>query len=168
MAKSLFKEEQKHSTPWVWMVIFPVISLYMYFMFDLRSDTNILEGDDLVGFVILFAVLFVMMIGLTVLFYKMKLTTLINNDGIHIHFSPFKKKDHFIAKSEIHSYEIIEYFRKSKLKGYSLKSKLKRTGKAYTISGKYGLVIYPTNGKKILIDTHYQERVRIAMNKLMN
>ncbi len=74
MTKLLFKEEQKHSTPWVWMVIFPIICLYMYFMFNARSDTNIIEGDDFVGYIILCAVFFIMMVGLTVLFYKMKLT----------------------------------------------------------------------------------------------
>lgn len=168
MSKSIFNEEQKHSHPWVWLVIFPLICLYIYFMFNARSDTSTIEGDDFVGYVIICAVLFVMMVGLTVLFYNMKLTTSIKRDGIHIFFPPQLKKKRFIARAEISRYEIIEYYRISRMKGYSLKSKLKKTAKAYTLAGKYGLVIYLTNRKKVLIDTHRKEAVRFAMNKLMN
>ncbi len=54
------------------------------------------------------------------------------------------------------------------MKGYSLKSKLRQTGKAYTISGDYGLVIYLTNEKKVLIDTKRKEAVKSAMDRMMN
>lgn len=168
MSKSLFKEEQKHTTPWIWMIIIPVVCLYIYFMFTKKADSSFIEGDDLVGYIIICIVLFAMMLGLTVLFYKMKLTTLINNDGIYILFPPHKKKDLFIAKTEISKYKIIDYNSISRMKGYSLKSKLKRTTKAYTLIGKHGLVIYLSNGKKVLIDTNRKEAVRLAMNKLMN
>lgn len=168
MTKLLFKEEQKQRTPWIWMVIFPIVCLYIHFMFSKRADSYFTGGDDFVGYIIICAVLFVMMVGLTILFYKMKLTTLINNDGIHILFPPLQKKKRFIARSEIRRYEILEYYRKSKMKGYSLKSKLKQTGKAYTLAGKYGLVVYLTTDKKVLIDTHRREAIKSAMEKLVN
>lgn len=168
MTKLLFKEKQKQKTPWIWMVIFPIVCLYIHFMFSKRADSYFIGGDDFVGYIIICAVFFVMMVGLTILFYNMKLTTYINNNGIHILFPPLQKKKRFIARSEIKRYEIIEYYRKSRMKGNSLKSKLKRTGKAYTLAGKFGLVIYLNNGKKVLIDTHRKEAVRLAMKKLMN
>jgi len=52
--------------------------------------------------------------------------------------------------------------------GYKLKSKYRQTGKAYTISGDYGLVIFLTNEKKVLIDTNRKEAVKSAMNRMMN
>jgi hypothetical protein len=167
MSKILFSEEQKQKTPWIWMVIFPIICLYMYIMFSKKADSNFIGSEDFDGYIILCSVFFVMMVGLTTLFYKMKLTTIIKPDGIHIKFPPMQKKERFISRKEITRYEIIEFNRISRMRGHRIKGRLRKTGKVYTISGKYGLIIHLTNQKKILIDTNRKEAVKSAMHKLM-
>ncbi len=40
MTTSMFREEQKFSTPWIWLVIFPALGLVIFF-----AKYNELESD---------------------------------------------------------------------------------------------------------------------------
>lgn len=170
MSKALFSEEQKHSHPWVWLVMFPAISLLIYFIVFFNEDgkINLADQGDRTGVIIMGVVFFVMMVGLTTLFYKMKLTTIINTDGIYIKFPPIIDKERFISKAEICRYELIEYKNKRGRRKSRIKTRLQKSGKSYTLSAKTGLLIHLTNEKKVLVDTDRRQAIKSAMEKMMS
>ena len=69
MTRTLFKEEQKFSTPWIFLVTFPVLALVIFFAKynDWEEGSfDISEKDDILGLAILGGIMFIMMIGLTI------------------------------------------------------------------------------------------------------
>ncbi len=114
--------------------------------------------------------MFIMMVGLTILFYKMRLLTQVKPDGIYIKYPPFVNKERMISKAEISSFEIRKYNARREYKGHGVKRgrSIKNAGMAYTVSGNMGLQIYLKNGKKILIGTQRKEAFKHAMEKMMN
>ena len=90
MSKQLFKEEQKFSTPWIFVVIFPALALLVYLLKYNEwkgGAIDVSEKDDILGLIILGVALFIMMVGLTILFYKMKLITQIKPNGIYFRYN---------------------------------------------------------------------------------
>ncbi len=173
MNKSFFNEEQKFSTPWIWLVIFPALGLLIFFLKfnELNSDiANQGEKDDIIGLLIIGGFMFVMMTGLTILFYKMRLLTQVKPDGVYFKYPPFVNKERLISKAEISSFEIRKYNPRREYNGHGVKKgrRFKQSGMAYTVSGRIGLQIYLKNGKKILIGTKRKEALKHAMEKMMN
>jgi len=171
MSKQLFKEEQKFSTPWIFLVIFPALALLVYLLKYNEwkgGAIDVSEKDDILGLIILGVAFFIMMVGLTILFYKMKLITQIKPDGIYFRYPPIISKEKFISKAEISSFEIRKYHPSREYSGHGVKRGKRKSGRAYTVSGRIGLQLYMINGKKILIGTQRKEAIKSAMAKMMS
>jgi len=171
-SKQLFLEEQKFKTPWIFLVIFPTIISLIFILKYIewnQEAINVSEKDDILGLIIMGIIMFIMMIGLTILFYKMKLITQVNPDGIYFRYPPIISKERFTSKAEISKYEIREYKANREFKGHGIKRgrRFKQLGKAYTVSGRLGLQLYLTNGEKILLGTQRAEALKYAMDKMM-
>jgi hypothetical protein len=93
-----------------------------------------------------------------------KLSTSIDNEGIHFKFRPFHLKWNTILWSEIKKWEVREYHPISEYGGWGLR--LGKSGKAYTIKGKLGLQLLLVSGKKILIGTNQKESVQKIITEL--
>lgn len=169
MSKTLFNEEQKFSHPWVWLIIFPVIGsiIYLASYYDDDGGLDLSTKGGQIGMIILATTFFVMMLGLTTLFYKMKLITQIKRDGIYIKFPPIINKFRFISKKEINRYEIIKYKIGKGYRGRGVNRGTMNNSRTYTVSGKIGLQIYLKDGKKVLIGTQRKEAINTAMQKMM-
>ncbi|MCD4695154.1 MAG: hypothetical protein K8S16_02850 [Bacteroidales bacterium] len=171
MSKLFYSEEQKFSHPWVWLVIFPSLGILIYLLNINDSDgglTNPDNRDDIVGLIILGVAFFVMMVGLTILFYKMKLITQIKANGIYIKYPPMINKERLISKAKIKSYEIRKYHPSREYGGHGVKKGHRKAGRAYTVSGRIGLQLHLTNGEKVLIGTHRKEAIKYAMDKMIS
>jgi hypothetical protein len=173
MAAILYKEEQKFSTPWIFLVIYPVLGLLIYLLKqnELNGESMpVIDKDDILGLIIIGVIFFIMMIGLTILFYKMKLITHIKPDGIYLRYLPIIRKERFISKGEISKFKVRKYHPAREYGGHGIKKgrKIRNSGKAYTVSGRIGLQLYLTNGQKILIGTQRKEAITYAMEKMMN
>jgi len=168
-SKILIKEEQKMSTPWIFLVIFPALASLVYLLKynEWKGGIDVSEQDDILGMIILGVVFFIMMVGLTFLFYKMKLITLITIDGIYFRYPPIINKERFISRAEISSFEIRKYNPNREYGGHGVKRGKRKSGRAYTISGRMGLQLYMTDGKKILFGTKRKEAIKSAMVKMM-
>lgn len=159
------------STPWIFLVIFPALGLLVYFLSMNDEDGGIMNPqnkDDVVGLIIFSASLFVMMTGLTILMFKMKLETSINQDGIYFRYPPIINKERFISRAEISSFEVRRYSPNREYGGHGVKKGKRKSGRAYTVSGREGLQLYLTNGQKILIGSHRKEAIKSAMAKMMS
>jgi len=170
-SKILFKEEQKFSTPWIFLVIFPALAALIFLLkYNEWKDgsIDISEKDDILGLAILGGALFIMMVGLTILFYSMKLITQIKSDGIYIKYPPIISKERFYSKAEIDKYEIRKYHPNREYSGHGVKRGKRKSGRAYTVSGRLGLQLYLTGGQKMLIGTQRKEAIKYAMEKMLN
>jgi len=169
MAKTLYTEEQKFKHPWIWLVIFPAISLLIYFTSYYSEDGgfNLKEEDDQVGMIILAVVFFIMMTGLTIIFYMMRLTTHIKSDGIYLKYPPMVNKERVISKKKIIDFKVRKYHPNKEFRGHGVKKGIFKSSRSYTVSGRLGLQLNLKDGQSILIGTQRKEAIISAMQKMM-
>jgi Family of unknown function (DUF6141) len=92
-----------------------------------------------------FAIL--LMVGITYLFFMMKLITEVHTEGLFIQFFPFSGQ--MIPYKNIKRCEARKYHPIKEYGGWGIR--YSRKGKAYNVSGNHGLQLYLMNGKAILI-----------------
>jgi hypothetical protein len=170
-SKILFKEEQKMSTPWIFLVIIPAIGLLIYIASITDEDGGIANPqnkDEILGLAIVGIFLFVLMVGLTVLFYKMKLITTITSEGLYIKFLPSINKERFIPKVEIHEFEVIMLKHSGIYGRHTIIKRFGQNTKKYTLQSRGNkLLLSIIDDKKIIIDTHRNEAIKSAMKKML-
>ena len=174
MSKVIYKEEQKFGQPWIWMIIIPVnMASLLFFAFGFNEQ--LIDGKAFgdnpmpnVELIIAGIVTLISMIGLTILFYKMKLVVEIQKDGIHFRYPPMINKFKVILKEEIDRFEVREYKPIAEYGGWGIKKGTKKYGKAYNVRGKLGLQLYLKNNSKVLFGTQRKSAIADATNKMMN
>ena len=178
MTKIFFKEEQRYKQPWMWLILIPSF-VAVIIIFGYGFNKQLFQGEPWgdkpmsdEGLLVVGIFLFLMMTGLTVLFYKMKLITEVREDGLYFRYPPLMMKFRIIKPDIIEKYEIRKYKPIREYGGWGIKThghKIKRNkfGTAYNVSGKLGLQLHLMDGKKILIGTQRGEALRHAMDKMM-
>ncbi|HPE55533.1 MAG TPA: hypothetical protein P5514_01010 [Bacteroidales bacterium] len=166
--KAFFREEQRFSQPWIWVVLISSITAVIVLVAvgdkkEIQPENN----EELAGLIIGGVILLVSMVGLTWLFLKMKLITCIDSKGLNFRYPPMINKPRWILKAEIESYEVREFKPIKEFGGHGIKTGGKSKGKSYTVSGKTGLQLILKNGDKVLIGTKRKEAIRSAMAKMM-
>ncbi len=152
-----FKEEQKSLYWWVWAILILVTVLAMLGIYRESS-----RGEDVgLGLVIFVSV----MLPLWVLFFLLKLKTLINEQGIQIHLSPLVKRK--FLWEEIKSIKVIDY---GFVGGWGIRLGTKY-GTVYNMKGSKGLAIELKKGKnllgkKLLIGTQKETQLKEFLEKL--
>ena len=164
MEKILFKEEQRFTQWWLWLILGStlltiIILLSSAQLWDISSESFsrlILNGSLAVMFVV--AVIIVLVIR--------RLKTKITYDEIIIESPPLKRKSYRIKIKEIERFEIRKYKPMREYGGHGFRSR-RKSGQAYTISGNTGLQLYFKNGKKLLIGTQKKQAIEFAMCKIV-
>jgi len=179
MNKTLFKEEQRFRQPWMWLLLIPsfiVTIVLIGYGFEKQLFQGEPWGDKPMsdeGLLVMGIFVFLMMTGLTILFYKMKLITEIREDGIYYRYPPMIMKFRIIKPDIIENYEIRKYKPIQEYGGWGiktngLKTKRQKFGTAYNVSGNIGLQLQLFYGKKILFGTQRGDALKHAMDKMMS
>ena len=100
------------------------------------------------------------------LIYFTKLKTEIDDEGIHITFSPYMLKKRSYLWEDIASGEIRKYKPLKEYGGWGIKFGLK-SGMSYTMRGNMGIQIVTKEGKKVLIGTQKSEEVAGILAKYL-
>lgn len=159
MSKFYFSEEQKFSQIWVWVILLPIVLIAAVQLFNMLSDVQdeAVDNEALIALVISFVVA----VGVAFLFLSMKLETKIDEFSIKIRFYPFlnRKIDwQEVDKAYVRTYKpIMEYG------GWGIRRRIGSI--AYSVSGKEGLQLELTNGKKVLIGTKKAQELEMVINK---
>jgi hypothetical protein len=145
MTKILFKEKQKFTQWWLWLLLIgigliPLVGIYSQFILGEEFGDNPMSNQGL----IIFSIFIYLIIYL---FYSIKLKTVISTDEIYFKFIPFLSQK--VKKDDISSLEIVNY---GFVGGWGIKYGSK-FGTVYNIGGNKGLAIKLKNGKKFLIGT---------------
>jgi len=147
-----FKETQRFTQWWLWLILL--------FSWGAMSFSFFTESPkDTVGTI----VLIVMMIGLPVLFFQMRLITRIAEEGIYVRFIPFHFKEQFYPWDSIESAQVRTYNALMEYGGWGIKYGFNGQGKVYNVSGNQGLQLVFKSGEKILIGTQKPEEIQAAV-----
>lgn len=153
-----FKEEQKFTQWWLWLVlipigILPIFGIYKQLILGEKIGDNPMSDLGLV----LFAIFIFALIGL---FLIMKLKTSIDKNGIQMSFLPFTQKR--VSWNEIKSKEVVNY---GFVGGWGIRLWTKY-GTVYNMKGNKGLAIELKNGKKFLIGTQKETELNNLIEKM--
>jgi hypothetical protein len=157
--KIKFKEEQKFSQWWLWIIIvtigiIPIYGIYKQLILGVKFGNNPMSDLGLIIFsIFIFALIW--------LFLIMKLKTTIDEHEIQMSFFPFVKKK--INWSEIKKADVVNY---GFVGGWGIRLWTKY-GTVYNMKGNKGLAIELLNGKKILIGTQKEAELRRVVKKLV-
>ena len=146
MKNIIFKEEQRFTQWWLWLIL--IITLIMPPLVNPNESSN---------YYLLISILLLALIYLT------KLTTLVTKEGIHYRFFPFHFKEKIIKIEEIKTYEQIKYNPIFDYGGWGIR--YGSNGKAYNVKGNIGVRILLKNGKKILFGTQDAHRFISAIKE---
>ena len=153
-----FKEEQKFTQWWLWLIligigILPIFGIYKQLFIGEKFGDKPMSDLGLIIFA-----LFVF--GLIAMFWLMRLKTEIDQTEIRMSFFPFVKKQ--VTWDEIKSAEIVNY---GFVGGWGIRLWTKY-GTVYNTKGNKGLAIELLNGKKFLIGTQKETELGKIVEKL--
>ncbi|MEO9570316.1 MAG: hypothetical protein ABJH82_02775 [Polaribacter sp.] len=161
----IFKEEQRFTQTWLivvlaFSVIVPITVITKEY---LEKDSNMSTNK----FIITLAGV---LISISLIFF-FKLTTRIDEKGIHYQFFPFHFSIKLIPWHEISKAGIRTYFPISEFGGWGLKGGFffnKGRGKAINVSGDIGIQLVLKNGEKLLIGTQKKEEAKQVLETYKN
>ena len=150
----IFKEEQRFNEVWLIVLLIVTaivpISVYVKEYLEDPSKTSVLE---------LFGLILAVLLATGLIFF-FKLTTRIDEEGIHYKFFPFHWSFQLLKWAEIKEAYLRTYDPLSEYGGWGLKGGIlwnKSKGKAVNVSGDIGIQLILKNGKKLLIGTQKKE-----------
>ncbi len=145
----LFNENQKFSQWWLWLILlsFPVFAVYPF-------DVNNLNFNYIV-----------VSIAILVFFYFLELRVFVTEEGLYYQFFPIHIKKHVIKFTEIKKIEAVKYRPIIDYGGWGIKHGF--NGKAYNVSGNFGVKIYLSNGKNILFGSKKYKKFEKVLKNAM-
>ncbi len=173
MKRILFVEEQFMRQPWVWAILLitlgtmlgqTAVGFYYQFYLGQPWGNNPASNETLLW---TGSVELVVAVALIVSIAKMKLVTLVKNDGFYFRYPPFILKERRIGKNEIESFEIRKYKPIREYGGWGIRLGSRKAGRAYNIKGNIGLQLVLKSNRRILFGTQRAEALKRAMKKMM-
>ena len=172
MEKILFQEEQKNDQRWMIIVLlismFAAITPFAYGIYS-QEVLKVPFGDKPVSTGTLTAIglgVVAVIAAANYLIIKMTLKVKVTSDALWVSFPPLLRRWRKITPPMIERYEFRTYNAHREFGGHGIKRR-SRKGSAFTVSGKEGLQLYFTNGKKLLIGTQRKQAFEFALKKLM-
>jgi hypothetical protein len=162
MMKILYKEEQRFTQWWIWLLIC-LSFLVPAILLAIEISEQGIANELLVSFIVVVVTGLLVIIGVR----TMKLQTQVTTESIRLRFPPFFIKWKHFDKNDIEKYEVRSYKPIAEYGGWGVRFR-NRSNRAYNVKGKQGLQLHLINGKKVLIGTQRKQAIAYAMEKLMN
>jgi len=165
----VFKEEQRFTQ--LWLIVIMIISMVMPLAVILK------EADSMSSLELIIAISVILLVPALIFIFK--LSTRIDEKGIHYKFFPFHLKFKTIPWENMAKAYVRKYDALSEYGGWGLKGGLfwkKSKGTAVNINGDIGIQLELKDGKKLLIGTQkendakniietYQSKIKIASDE---
>ena len=146
----LFKENQKFTQWWLWVILLS----FQIMSFGPFDDNKIDILHVIIGF------------SLPIIFYIFELRIRVNNDGLHYQFFPFHLKYFIIKIEDIEKIEAMKYKPISQYGGWGIKYGF--NGKAYNVSGNLGVKVFLKNGSNIMFGSQNYKSLARSLTNLIN
>ena len=174
MEKILFKEEQRFTQWWLWLLLifaFAVGVIPIWYGLFQQIQTGKPWGDNPTtdaGLWIIAVFTTFLMTGILLTFKTTRLLTEIRHDGIYFRFPPFIRKWRIVSKDEIEKFTVGKYNPIKEYGGYGVRTSFGKYGRAYNTCGNLGLRVYLKSGKVLLFGTQRTQALSAAMQKMMS
>ncbi len=151
-----FSEKQKFRQWWLWIILltlngFFIFGIYIQIIGGKQFGDKPMSNNGLI-----FTTLIVLLI--TLFIARFQLETVLKKDGIYVRFFPFLFKYKFYPWQEISRIYIRQYSPIREYGGWGFRIGLFGNGKAYNISGNYGIQIIFADDKKLLLGTQLPQQ----------
>ena len=149
----VFKEEQRFRQVWLMVLLgFSLLVPVGLIINEYIKDNTSMTTNEFLGSLII--------IASVLLIFIFKLSTRIDEKGIHYQFFPFHFSMKTLLWSEITKAEVRTYDPIGEYGGWGLRYSFnKKKGNAVNVSGDIGIQLTLKNGKKLLIGTQKKEAV---------
>ena len=150
----VFKEEQRFRQVWLMVLLgFSLLVPVGLIIKEYIKDNTSMTTNEFLGSLI-------GIIASVLLIFIFKLSTRIDEKGIHYQFFPFHFSMKTLLWSEITKAEVRTYDPIGEYGGWGLRYSFnKKKGNAVNVSGNIGIQLTLKNGKKLLIGTQKKEAV---------
>jgi hypothetical protein len=160
----VFAERQRFRQIWIWLILIGINGLCIY------AIAACMIGEQQIGIrpvcsTVLFGAPGLTML-LTALFFTLRLDTEIKQDGIYVRFFPFHLTFRKYSRDGISKIFLRQYNPIKEYGGWGIRAGLFGKGKALNVSGRMGIQIVFTDGKRLLIGTNKPDEVREALQRL--
>jgi uncharacterized protein with PQ loop repeat len=156
-----FKESQKISLSWKWIIF---IALYVLMFWALIQQFKE-EMDVSAVASIIFSLCLIFLFNIIIII--MKLETEIDESKISIRYKPFHVKPRVYYWEDISSFYIRHFKPLKEYGGHGIQRKMKY-GRSFTVSGKNGMQLIFEDGKRILIGTQKPKELKRILEKIKN
>jgi len=154
--ETIFTEKQRPRQLWIWAVVILINLLTLYAIVQqviLKKPFGNNPGPDYMLFIIE-----VIPLLLLWLFLSLQLHTRIDKEGVHIKFPPLLRHERTYSWNDIEKCYVRKYSPVKEFGGWGIRGAMSRgAGRAFNVSGKYGIQLELKNGDKVLIGTQRQE-----------
>jgi hypothetical protein len=152
----LFRERQRFSQWWFWLVMIIACSSQGAVLFVLLKSNNF-HPAALVGIGVFALVIVLLLIS--------RLDTTIEKDGIHVQFFPFHFSERHYEWHQLTRCYVRKYSPIGEFGGWGLRGISKRK-RAWNVSGNMGIQLEMQDGAKLLIGTNKPEEAKEVLKRL--
>ena len=149
--KTEFKEEQKFTQWWLWLILIGIALIPVYGIYKQIYQGEVFGDKPMSNLGLIAFVIFMLLFLL--LFLLFKLTTEINTKEIKIQFFPLVNK--VVEWKDVKSAQVLNY---GFVGGWGIRL-FTKYGTVYNIKGNKGLALELKNGKKLLVGTQKMEEL---------
>ncbi len=157
---TVFKEEQRFTQWWLWLLMIG-IGLFQIYWIITQLILGQPVGDNPAPDTVL-VVISILVFGVIGLVWFIKLKTEIDRNEIRVRFIPFVKR--IVRWNEVKTAEVINYGFQG---GWGIRVGTKY-GTVYNTKGKIGLAIELHNGKKFLVGTQKEKELAEVIRKFVS
>ncbi|MCX6234370.1 MAG: DUF6141 family protein [Bacteroidetes bacterium] len=166
MSRLYFKEVQKFTQIWLWVLLSAMVGLFLFFIIkQIVFDQPVGDHPTTDLGLLLTSLIPLATIGL---FFSLRLITEVRKEGIFYRFAPFQRKLKLIPWADIEKCYVRKYKPISEYGGWGMRMGSLKHGKAFNVRGNMGLQIEFKNGKRFLIGTQNPQELEGALNKIKN
>jgi len=159
----VFRETQTVKSKWIWGLVLIPLVVVVYGMVQ-QLIFNIPWGSNPMSDAGLFITGLVVIIGLPLFIYFVRLEIQIRKDGIYYRYAPFHFRFQRIPIQNLAGYQVVHYRPLHDYGGWGIR--YGKYGKAYTLSGNVGLQVVTTDQKKLMLGTHRPDELKKTLNSL--
>lgn len=161
---ALFREEQRFTQWWFWLLILAGVSPTWYIWWRYILLRRPLPGEEMPDWAVWLLWLGVGVI-LPAIFASMRLITVVKHDGLYVRFVPFHWKWVRIPLEEVRAVRARQYNPLLEYGGWGIRYGAR--GKAYNVSGNRGVELEFANGRTLLIGSQRAEELERAVREIL-